>query len=244
MEARPAPKFSNMTRVAGLDGAPGGWVGVIAREGKPLVRKISALVDILADAPFDIVAIDVPIGLLDTYEIGGRACDRAARKLLGPRSTSVFAAPVRAVLDANSWEEACKISRASSRFGKAISKQTYAIMNKIREIDRLLQTRPELRRVVREVHPEVCFCQLVGKPMIHSKRKWAGREERRAALGRVFPELDEIVKASRTLGLSIEDILDASAACWSAQRLAKGEGKSVPAVVPSDATGLPMAIWF
>jgi predicted RNase H-like nuclease len=27
-----------------------------------------------------VVAVDVPIGLLENYEKGGRACDRAARK--------------------------------------------------------------------------------------------------------------------------------------------------------------------
>jgi predicted RNase H-like nuclease len=233
-----------MTRVAGVDGTPKGWAVVIAGAGQPVVRRVRALVDIFDDTPFDIVAVDVPIGLLDAYEIGGRACDRAARKLLGPRGSSVFAAPVRAVLEANSWDEGCKLSRASSRCGKAISKQTYAIVDKIREVDRLLQTRPELRRVVREVHPEVCFCQLVGKPMTHSKGKSAGREERRAALGRALPQLDTIVNAGRALGLPIEDILDATVACWSALRLAAEQGRSLPAlVVPSDATGLPMAIW-
>jgi predicted RNase H-like nuclease len=41
--------------------------------------------------------------------------------------------------------------------GKAVTKQTFAILQKIREVDALLQTRPELREVVREVHPEVAF---------------------------------------------------------------------------------------
>src|SRR5271157_3482359 len=53
---------------------------------------------------FDIIAIDIPIGLLDAYEIGGRACDRAARKFLGkPRGNSIFPAPVRPVLAATLW---------------------------------------------------------------------------------------------------------------------------------------------
>jgi predicted RNase H-like nuclease len=232
-----------MTHVAGVDGTPKGWAVVSASAGQLAVRGVRALVDIFDDIPFHIVAVDVPIGLLDAYEIGGRACDRAARKLLGPRGSSVFAAPVRAVLEANSWDEACKLSRASSRCGKAISKQTYAILDKIREVDQLLHTRSELRRVVREVHPEVCFCQLVGKPMAHSKGKSAGREERRAALAQTLPQLDVIVNAGAALGLPIEDLLDATAACWSAQRLAAKQGRSIPAAVPSDATGLPMAIW-
>lgn len=231
-----------MTRVAGVDGTPGGWVVVIECAGKPAVRKLLALADILDD-PFDIVAVDVPIGLLEAYEIGGRACDRAARKILGPRRSSVFSAPVRAVLEANSWDEACKLSRASSPRGKAISKQTYAIVNKIREVDRLLQAHLDLRRVVREVHPEVCFCELGAKPMTHSKNKSAGCEERYSALGRAFERLDTIVSAGDDLGLPVEDVLDATVACWSARRLAAGQGRSLPIVVPFDSTGLPMAIW-
>ena len=82
--------------------------------------------------------------------------------------------------------DACALSRASALRGKAISKQTFAILPKIREIDDLLQTRTELRPVVREVHPEVSFAELVGNPMIYRKSSVAGREERRTALSRVF----------------------------------------------------------
>lgn len=37
-----------------------------------------------------IIAVDVPIGLPDVTRPGGRTCDRLARRLLGPRSASVF----------------------------------------------------------------------------------------------------------------------------------------------------------
>ena len=219
-----------MARVAGVDGTPGGWAVVIEDAAGPAIQKVGALSDILHGSEFEIVAIDVPIGLLDAYEIGGRACDRAARKLLGRRrGSSVFPAPVRPVLAATSWEDACVRSRTSAPHGKAISKQTFAILPKIREIDELLQTRPELRHVVREVHPEVCFYELVGAPLAHRKDRLAGREERREVLAQVFPRLEAIEKAGRAQGLPLEDILDALAACWSARRLANGRGRSLPA---------------
>lgn len=177
-------------------------------------------------------------------EVGGRAGDRAARKLLGrPRASSVFPAPTRSVLAATSWEDACGRSRASGPKGKALSKQTYAILPKIREVDEFLQGRPELRDVVREIHPEVSFHELAGKPMTHRKGSTAGRRERERELASLFPELDLIEKAGRDQGLPIEDILDATVACWSALRLARGEGRSLPDVIPLDTTGLPMAIW-
>lgn len=230
--------------VAGVDGTPGGWAVVILDAAGPVIWKVSALADILHGADFEVVAIDVPIGLLDAYEIGGRTCDRAARKLLGRfRGSSVFPAPVRSVLAANSWDDACVRSRASAPHGKAVSKQTFAILPKIKEIDELLQSRPELRRVMHEVHPEVCFCELVGAPLAHRKGRLVGREERRRALARVLPRLEAIEKAGCGQGLPMEDILDALVASWSALRIATGHGRSLPATVPLDATGLPMAVW-
>jgi len=233
-----------MTRVAGADGTPGGWAVVIMDADRSIVRKVRALSEVFdGAADLDILAIDVPIGLLDTYEVGGRACDRAARKLLDRRRSSVFPAPVRPVLASKSWDDACVRSRASGPRGKAISKQTFAILPKIEEVDRLLQMRPELRDVVREVHPEVCFSELVGHPMTHRKASSQGRAERRRALRLCFPDLGVIENAGRVQGLPIEDILDAAVACWSALRLAVGAGRSLPSAVPLDSTGLPMAIW-
>jgi predicted RNase H-like nuclease len=209
------------------------------------IQRVDALSDLFGDGrDYAVVAVDVPIGLLDSYEAGGRACDRAARKLLGRlRGSSVFPAPVRPVLAATSWEDACARSRASAPDGRAISKQTYAILHKIREVDQLLQARPELRNVVYEIHPEVSFCELAGKPMAHRKTSPAGRSERQRELARCFQALDQIEKDGREQRLPIEDILDATVACWSARRIISGEGRSLPDSVLSDSTGLPMAIW-
>ena len=115
--------------------------------------------------------------------------------------------------------------------GKAVTKQTFAILPKIREVDGLLQMRPELREVVREVHPEVCFSELAGVSMTHHKASTLGREERQRALALSFPQLHMIEKAGREQGLPMEDILDATVACWSAIRLAGGNGRSLPDVV-------------
>jgi hypothetical protein len=45
-------------------------------------------------------------------------------------------------------------------------------------VDELLHLGPSLQWAVREVQAEVCFRQLLGRPMTHSKRRLAGREER------------------------------------------------------------------
>ncbi len=78
-----------------------------------------------------------------------------------------------------------------------------------------------------------------------SKRKRQGREHRKQALRRFFPDLDVILKAGHEEeDLPIDDILDAAVACWSALRLAEGKGRNLLIQpIPRDSTGLPMAIW-
>jgi predicted RNase H-like nuclease len=232
--------------VAGVDGTPGGWVALIAEIDRVVVHKIASLSAIFKVAPhLDVIAIDVPIGLLDSYGPGGRNCDCAARQILGsPRASSVFPAPVRGVLTATSWEEALAISRASAPNAKGISKQTFAIVPKIKEVDELLQTRRDLRALLREVHPEVSFCELAGRPMSYRKGSSAGRQERRLTLESAFADLGAIEKSGIEQAIPIEDIFDAAVACWSAARLANGKARSLPDEVPLDVTGLPMAIWI
>jgi predicted RNase H-like nuclease len=233
-----------MARVAGADGTPGGWAVVFSEEDRWRIRKVATLSEIFRDfAGLNIVAVDIPIGLCDAYETGGRACDREARKYLRKRASSVFPAPVRPALAASSWEDACVRSRASASLGKAISKQTFAILHKIREVDDLLRARSDLHNVVREIHPEVCFCELAGHPMKNPKRKSEGREERRQLLGQYVRDLNKIVESGYEQRLPLEDILDATVACWSALRLVAGKGRSLVQPIPRDTSGLPMTIW-
>lgn len=61
----------------------------------------------------DTFMIDVPIGLPDR---GARECDKAARRRLGPsRGSSVFPAPIRRILAATSYIEACAIGGEGRR---------------------------------------------------------------------------------------------------------------------------------
>jgi predicted RNase H-like nuclease len=234
-----------MAHVAGVDGAPGGWAVVSLEAERCCIRKVGHFSEIFySGSSPEIVAVDVPIGLLDAFAAGGRRCDREASKFVGPkRTSSVFSAPVRLVLQASTYEEACKVSRDSADNGGAISRQTWAIVCKIKEVDDHLQRCPALREIVREVHPEVCFRELADRPMNFSKKKRKGREERLQELRRCFHDLDDILTKGRKEGLASEDILDAAVACWSALRLADGKGRSLIEPVPRDSAGLPMTIW-
>ena len=124
----------------GVDGCRAGWFFVaIDPSGQTrcgVVEKLDGLVSKADEA--DRIFVDIPIGLPDKPETGGRECDRFARRVLGPpRQSSVFSAPARVVLEANDFEDAKRLSLKASS-GK-ISKQTFNILPKIREVDTLLR---------------------------------------------------------------------------------------------------------
>src|SRR6266540_5294230 len=89
--------------VAGVDGCRAGWL--VVHEGHAEVHRDFAAV--LAALPDDaVVAVDMPIGLVDEHVAGGREVDRAARVELGPKRSSVFSAPPRCALGARTLRDA------------------------------------------------------------------------------------------------------------------------------------------
>jgi len=232
-----------MNWVCGVDGCPGGWVVVGLDLGTCRVfwMRVEWLDQIRwRDRRPAVIAIDIPIGLVDS---GARACDLLARRLLGrPRSSSVFTAPIRPVLEASDYRDACRIRRAID--GKKMSKQAYNITPKIAKVDQELISSEALQAVTFEVHPEVSFYHLAGgRSMEHNKKKQAGIQERRNLLEPVYMDaVQRALEAIRELGSGPDDILDAFAALWSAERICKGKAISLPPDPPFDVFGLPMRI--
>ncbi len=236
--------------VAGVDGCRAGWVVVLRdrNAGTHLARVVADFRAVLSlpEEPA-VIAVDVPIGLLATASAGGRACEVLARKLLGTRASSVFSAPTRAALAAfrarGSYQVVCTANRGGVATAPGISQQTFGILPKIDEVDSLLV--PATQSAVVEVHPELCFAEANGgKPMIHSKKKVAGRAERATlleALGFVSPI--ELLGTRLPKGTKADDLLDACVACWTAERVAAGSAIVIPGVSPSDARGLRMELW-
>jgi predicted RNase H-like nuclease len=223
--------------VAGLDGCRTGWVMVTtpvdAATARSEVRVVTDLADVVAEIDSGrllAVTIDIPIGLAPD---GARRADGLARRRLGPRRNSVFSAPVRPVLAASSFEEACGISRAT--WGKGISRQLFGILPKIREVDQVES--PGLQDKLVEMHPEVSFAQLAGAPMQFHKSKPPGRLERLHALRSQFPDV-ESVSTPRMRGTHPDDILDAFVGAWSARRYATATHLQLGGEV--DETGLRM----
>jgi len=230
---------------AGVDGCRAGWICVTRELGSQEIASacFESARALLSQRPFpDAIAIDVPIGLTDS---GPRACDREARRFLGPpRASSVFPAPIRAVLAARSWEQACAIR---SRFeGKRMSKQAWGIVPKVAEVDEELRARTRLRERVREVHPEVSFQAWNGAAMGFRKTSRPGWGERRRLVDRHFGSVAYDVVRDQFLVKDVghDDILDAFAALWSAERILRGVSRTLPERPPIDRWGLRMEIVY
>ena len=162
-------------------------------------RVVESFAEVVAER-FGLALIDIPIGLLD----GPRACDLAARTLLGPRRSSVFPAPPRRLLRARRYAGQCSI-------------QLWNILGKIREVDEAMTRR--LQRRIREAHPECAFALLGGAPLRFPKKTAEGEAERRKLLRPHFGEIARLPGAAR------DDVLDAYALLWSAGRAVAGEAR-------------------
>ena len=226
--------------IAGVDGTRSGWVAVLCEDDLSSPRVVC--LDRLTDLPrrLRVVAVDIPIGLPDR---GPRHADHLARRALGPRRSAVFPTPVRAVLGARSWKEACR--RNARADGRRVSKQTFAILPKISEADAFVRSVPWARRTLYEVHPELSFATLAGAPMSHAKKSPAGRAERLAVISATFGHdaFDNAYAHVRGHRVGWDDLADAFALAWTAARIRAGVAKPHPAELAVDSEGVPMRIW-
>jgi predicted RNase H-like nuclease len=234
-----------MTTIVGADGCPVGWLCIFEElPSRRLGSKIFATVEDLfaAAATIEVLAIDIPIGLTDS---GPRACDVAARTRLGAkRASSVFPAPIRPALDASTYADACERSYEAQR--KKLSKQSWAIYPKIRELDNTLRSRADVSHRVYEVHPEVTFAEWRGAPIDEPKKSEAGFAIRHRLVSDHFgpTSYDTVRSRYRRSHVADDDILDAFAALWTAERIRAGVAQQLPRETTIDSAGLPMRIVY
>jgi predicted RNase H-like nuclease len=219
----------------GVDGYPRGWVAVVLLDGSFSAATVHrTFADVLAaHGEAAAVGVDIPIGL---PEGGVRAADRLARALVGPRRGSVFWTPPRAALAARSHFEAVALCREVDAPG--VSAHAYALRGKLLEVDGLVAAGD---RVV-EVHPEVSFRALAGQPLALAKSSWGGFALRRRLLAGAGVELPDELGPAGLAGP--DDVLDAAAAAWSADRVARGVADTLPGAPERDERGRPVAIWY
>jgi predicted RNase H-like nuclease len=219
----------------GIDGCRVGWIAVALFEtevGVYHLPTIDALTEVVGDP--SAVGIDIPIGLPDA---GRRRADVEARSVLGPRRHSVFFAPIRAAVESATHAAATELSVRIT--GSGVSRQAHNLAKKILEVEKWLPVAP---CGVWEVHPELSFAQLLGKPARAPKKTWAGMIERRNALASVGITLDG-APYEAGIHAAVDDVLDAGAVAWSATRLLDGTARSFPDPPTEWAGGRMIAIW-
>jgi predicted RNase H-like nuclease len=240
--------------VAGVDGCRGGWVAAFAAfsaRGRLEVLYLALFerfADVLRTARRAVaLAVDIPIGLLETARPGGRDCDRLARSLLaaGKRQASVFTPPARAALAARDYRD------AERRNGLGLSRQAFNILPRIREVDRLMS--PHRQRRVFEAHPELAFLRLAGRPLSPGKKSPRGRERRLRWLARYYGLRAAALRALATgivrrygrRAVALDDTLDALALAVTAHHIARATAQRLPVGrAPRDRRGLRMQIVY
>lgn len=242
--------------VAGVDGCRGGWLAVIREisdASASTLHLCGTFEDVLAlpQAP-QIIAVDIPIGLPERAIKGGRACDNAARAVLGGRQSSVFSVPARASVACDDYRKACAVAYQNSEPPRMISKQAFNLFGKIREVDQLMT--PELQERVVECHPELAFWVLNGRQALDLPKKVKSRPNPPGLeLRRDLLKLAGYPAAFLVAGLSdagilardagSDDFLDAATNASAAARIALGRGVCFPDQPARDGRGLRMEIW-
>ena len=227
-------------RVTGLDACRRGWVavsldgteraGMAARLQVKAVRVHRTLAGALDGTEARVVGIDMPLGLLES---GWREADRAARGLLGPRRSSVFAIPPRAVWEQASYQAASQ--RCRELTGQGLSIQAWGLRARLLEADTYRGSSPH---PLYEVHPELAFCAMAGAPLEHSKHTAAGLDFRRQLLARAGVAVPRVSPAPAA------DTLDAAAVAWTTWRIATGQAVTLPDRPQHDRHGREIAIRY
>lgn len=230
---------SDRLRAIGVDGARGGWVGAClyadsvddsaAFETRlelfPSVRELVAFRQ--AAGGGGMVAIDVPIGLLDSVDY--RPCDLAARAMLGDRRSSVFAPPARYMLAAaDDYGAICRlveVERERNPTAKGLSPYAAGITPKVKEVDDWVRAHRDSEEWLFECHPELSFQVLAEGAIPPAKASAAGLIQRLRLIRALFPDAEDQLTAAGWPAKQVwlSDLLDAYGALATALRFARGE---------------------
>ncbi|HEU4382129.1 MAG TPA: DUF429 domain-containing protein [Anaeromyxobacteraceae bacterium] len=219
-------------RVIGVDGCSGGWVAVALRDGSfESTFHGDEIAKVLRHyAEVETVAIDIPIGA----ERGRfRRVDATAKERLGSRGSTLFETPPLEVLSRRDFQSALALCRKLT--GRGFTKQSYGLRARILEVEAVAKD----RRII-EVHPELSFSAMAGRPLAR-KKSWNGASARRSLLEAAGIRLPaDLGEAGDRAGF--DDVLDAAAAAWTANRFSLGKAERLEPVV-EDLHGRDITIW-
>jgi predicted RNase H-like nuclease len=195
-------------------------------------KAYDSFLEVLSERPlFSAIVVNVPIGYLDTPDMGARTCDRQARALLGRRGTAVHNAPSRAVFDGRVGADK-----------DGLDAVTRTMMPRYREVANEMS--PYRQRVVYEGHPELSFFQLhQDTPLKESKVITEGKEERRILLEDRIRGSEPYLDAA-SYGVPQKHLYDCFALLWTARRVFGHAAKRIPVEPEWDEEGLRMEIVY
>ncbi|KAA0093563.1 DUF429 domain-containing protein [Mycolicibacterium sp. P1-18] len=225
------------TVAVGVDGWSGGWVAVVLVDGHfAAAHHARGLRDVVALVPDACaVAVDMPLGLCRR---GWRDADTAAKRYLGPtKSPSVFMTPPRPVFAEDTHARASALCRELT--GKGISIQAWGLKPKLLEANSLYGHRAVS---LWEVHPEVSFAAMGLPADSGTKKTWQGQRARLRQLAAVGIDIPDDIGTAGVV--PTDDVLDAAAAAWTADRIAQGRARALPDPPQINDYGQSIAIWY
>ena len=255
------------SKYVGVDGCPNGWFSVgfddcdhYELERFKCFREVEAHYRSAC-----LILVDMPIGLPPKGP-SYRGADQEAQLLLESRKSSVFVVPTRKqagkaayAYENKSSDDHYKQVNAKLPKDSKVSKQSYNIWHKIKEVDDFILS-TSTNAEIREVHPEVCFWALTGMlpardrkkhSINYSKKDGTGFLERIRLMRCFEPRAERICLEAREKynvmrHLGGDDILDALVVAITAKlSCQKGyELKTLPECPPTDCKGLPMEMVY
>lgn len=221
--------------VAGVKPCATGWLVAVAKlHGTTFApedpRVIESFAEILDERPgFSTVAVNAPIGYLESYVKGGRDCDRETRALVGRRGAAIQSAPIRSQVEGDEPSD-----------DTGLSAVTRKLLPRYREVAE--QMAPYRQRTVYEVSSELSFYQLNDdQPLKWPKNSQLGVHERRELLSRRIPGGERIFDAHLPR-VPQAHLLDVAAFMWTARRIFARAGLRIPQDPQWDEQGLRMEI--
>lgn len=221
--------------VVGVDGCRDGWVAVVLQGAKMEVRYWESIGQVEEVPGVEAVAIDIPLGLSAS---GERRAETLARRRLPHRASTVFNVPPRICLEAGEGDYARANAQSRREAGKGLSRQSFALLAKIREVDSFWTSAP---CPVYEVHPELSFARLNAGTPLPPKKSREGIAARREVLAARGFDLAGVPRPV-SWRMAVDDLLDAAVCAWTAQLIVQGDVECLPDPPEFDTTGREMCI--
>ena len=216
-----------MDTVFGIDGCKYGWLVAQLQGNKNisfwLIESLDNINDI--NKKSSVIGIDIP---LELHGKGTRMAEKEARVFLGSRASTIFSPPAIKTLNAKTYEDACRINYKEE--GKKISKQTWYILNKIKEARKIYLDKASNKKLF-EIHPELSFMAMNNmKVLSDSKKTIEGRKKRLKLINIYYPHFNFSQVREKFLRKDVadDDILDVIAVLWSTQKIIDNIASYVP----------------